>query len=205
MGLEDSRPLGSRALFLGAASLLCRVLACRKYLLCCDKISPLCPWSHLPFYWLLWIIFVTFLYKGCHPDEAINPHMPWENILVCTQAGVLNLCWPGVPRSTLCFSLAQQGMMTTTNQPDVFLFRWCCIAIFCFILSPWCFTHGLPGAAGGWLLTPALSHQGSPRILEWVACPFSRGSSRPRNWTRVSFIAGRFFTNWAIREALSHT
>ena len=26
-----------------------------------------------------------------------------------------------------------------------------------------------------------LSHKGSPRILEWVAYPFSRGSSRPRN------------------------
>ena len=39
-----------------------------------------------------------------------------------------------------------------------------------------------------------LSHQGSPRILEWVAYPFSRGSSRPRNQTRVSCIAGGFFT-----------
>ena len=46
-----------------------------------------------------------------------------------------------------------------------------------------------------------LSHQGSPRILEWVAYPFSSGSSQPRNWTRVSCIAGRFFTNWAIKEA----
>ena len=46
-----------------------------------------------------------------------------------------------------------------------------------------------------------LSHQGSPRILKWVADPFSSGSSRPRIWTRVSCIAGRFFTNWAIREA----
>ena len=44
-----------------------------------------------------------------------------------------------------------------------------------------------------------LSHQGSPRILEWVA--FSSGSSWPRNWIWVSCIAGRFFTNWAIREA----
>ena len=35
-----------------------------------------------------------------------------------------------------------------------------------------------------------LSHQGSPRILEWVAYPFSRGSSRPRNWTGVSCIKG---------------
>ena len=47
-----------------------------------------------------------------------------------------------------------------------------------------------------------LSHEGSPRILEWVAYPFSRGSSWPRNWTGASCIAGRFFTNWAIREAL---
>ena len=33
------------------------------------------------------------------------------------------------------------------------------------------------------------------RILEWVAMISSRGSSRPRNRTRVSCIAGRFFTN----------
>ena len=45
-----------------------------------------------------------------------------------------------------------------------------------------------------------LSHKGSPRILEWVAYPFSRRSSQPRNWTGVFCIAGRFFTNWAIRE-----
>ena len=32
------------------------------------------------------------------------------------------------------------------------------------------------------------------RILEWVAIPFSRGSCRPRDQTRVSRVAGRFFT-----------
>ena len=48
-----------------------------------------------------------------------------------------------------------------------------------------------------------LSHQGSPRILEWVAYSFSSKSSRPRNWTCVSCTAGGFFTNWAIREAVS--
>ena len=40
------------------------------------------------------------------------------------------------------------------------------------------------------------------RILEWVALPFSRGSSQPRDQTQVSCIAGRFFTVWATREAL---
>ena len=38
------------------------------------------------------------------------------------------------------------------------------------------------------------------RILEWVAISFSRGSSWPRNQTQVSYIAGRFFTNWAMRD-----
>ena len=47
-----------------------------------------------------------------------------------------------------------------------------------------------------------LNHKGSPRILEWVAYPFSRASSGSRNQTRVSCIAGRFLTNWTIREAL---
>ena len=48
-----------------------------------------------------------------------------------------------------------------------------------------------------------LSHKGNPRIVEWVAYPFSRGSSRPRNWTGVSCIAGGFFTNWAIWDVQS--
>ena len=40
------------------------------------------------------------------------------------------------------------------------------------------------------------------RILGCVAVPFSRGSSWPRDQTRVSCIADRFFTIWATREAL---
>ena len=49
-----------------------------------------------------------------------------------------------------------------------------------------------------------LSHQGSPWILEWVAYPFSRGFSWPRNPISVSCLAGSFFTSWATREALTH-
>ena len=57
---------------------------------------------------------------------------------------------------------------------------------------------GLPHCR--WILYQ-LNYKGNPRILEWVAYPFSSGSSRPRNWTRIPCTAGRFFTNWAIREA----
>ena len=42
------------------------------------------------------------------------------------------------------------------------------------------------------------------RILECVAFSFSRGSSRPRNQSRVSCITGRFFTHRATREALQY-
>ena len=38
------------------------------------------------------------------------------------------------------------------------------------------------------------------RMLEWIAISFSRGSSRPRNRTWVSHIAGRRLTVWATRD-----
>ena len=39
------------------------------------------------------------------------------------------------------------------------------------------------------------------RILKWLAMPFSRWPSQPRYRIQVSCIAGRFFTDWATREA----
>ena len=45
-----------------------------------------------------------------------------------------------------------------------------------------------------WILYQ-LSHNRSPRILEWVAYPFSSGSSWHRNQTGVSYIKDGFFTN----------
>ena len=53
--------------------------------------------------------------------------------------------------------------------------------------------HGLDSPVHGILQT---------RILEWVAVPFFRGSSQPRDLTQVSHIAAEFFTSWATGEAL---
>ena len=56
-------------------------------------------------------------------------------------------------------------------------------------------TQGLnPGLPHCRQILYQLSHKGSP-VLEWVAYPFSSGSSRPRNQPGVSCIAGGFFTN----------
>ena len=63
-------------------------------------------------------------------------------------------------------------------------------------------TQGLnPGLPHCEQILYQLSHKGSQRILEWVAFPFSSGSSWPRNWTVVFWTSGRFFTSWATREA----
>ena len=53
--------------------------------------------------------------------------------------------------------------------------------------------YSSPGSSVRWVL--------QARILEWVAFPFSRGSSQPRDQTQVSCIAGGLFTKWATREA----
>ena len=81
----------------------------------------------------------------------------------------------------------------------VFYYLWlhldiggCCLAAV--VSNSWGpMDHSPPGSSGHGIL--------QARILEWVAIPFSRGSSRPRNHTQVSCTAGRFFTNWATREA----
>ena len=41
------------------------------------------------------------------------------------------------------------------------------------------------------------------RLLEWIAIPFSRGSSWPKDQTQFSCIAGRFLTIWVTRETRS--
>ena len=64
-------------------------------------------------------------------------------------------------------------------------------------------TQGLnPGLLHYRRILYQLNHKESPRILEWVAYPFSSGSSQRRNRSEVSCIAGRFFTNWAIRDTI---
>ena len=60
-------------------------------------------------------------------------------------------------------------------------------------------TQGLnPGLLHCRQILHHLSNQGSPWILEWVAYPFSRGSSRLTNQTGVSCTADRFFSSWAF-------
>ena len=57
-------------------------------------------------------------------------------------------------------------------------------------VAQWCLTLCIP-------MNYAIYRFLQARILEWVAVPFSRGSSRPRDHTQVSRMAGGLFTSWA--------
>ena len=91
------------------------------------------------------------------------------------------LLWPlhSLGRSLLTFALLYSAFLSSKSEVRVRVASR--IQIFA---TPW--TIHSPSNSPG-------------RILEWVVFPFSRGSSWPRNRTRVSCIADRFFTNWTIR------
>jgi len=50
---------------------------------------------------------------------------------------------------------------------------------------------------------PGISVHGilQARILEWIAIPFSRGTSEHKDQTLVSYLAGRFFTIWTTGKS----
>ena len=68
-----------------------------------------------------------------------------------------------------------------------FVVKWKSLSHVRLFATPWTLIHGILQA----------------RILEWVVFPFPRDLPNPGIKLGVSCIAGEFFTNWAIREALS--
>ena len=68
-----------------------------------------------------------------------------------------------------------------------------CVCVSCSVMSDLCYPmdYSPPGSSLHGIL--------QARILEWVAISFSRGSSRPRDRTQVSCIAGKCFTVWASK------
>ena len=100
--------------------------------------------------------------------------------------------WPGESesesRSVVSYSLWPHGLYSPWNSPGSNT------GVGSLSLLQGIFpTQGLnPGFPHCRWILYQLSHKGSPRILEWVVIPFSRGFSQPRNWTVVSCIAGSF-------------
>ena len=93
----------------------------------------------------------------------------------------LYICNVGIQ---LCLTLRPHGLYSPWNSPGQNT------GVGCHFLLQGIFpTQGSnPGLLHCRRILYQLSHQGNPRILEWVAYPFSSRSSWPRNWTRVSWF-----------------
>ena len=127
-----------------------------------------------------------FLFQGIFPTQGSNcvpcSTCSWlEDSLGCLKLEVTQLC------PTLCDPTdysSWSSPVQNTGVGNLFLLQG--------IFPTQGSNPGLPHCR--WI-PYELSHQGSPKILEWVAYPFSRESSQPKNQTGVSCIAGRFFTS----------
>ena len=102
---------------------------------------------------------------------------------------------PGIPQArtlewvAIAFSNAWKWKVKMKSLSHVWL-----------LVTPWTAAHQAPPSMGFsrqeyWTGVPLPS----PRILEWVAIPFSRGYFWDCDLTQISCLAGRFFTIWATR------
>ena len=150
-------------------------------------VKGLWPWKHLSILIVLWTTWGG-LKKSYQAISPIDPDLighrgilsiVWGVYFVCVFCSVLKFLrqfylvnnienqWSRLVATCLIFVLVNQSCPTLRDSIDY--------------SPPGSSVHGILQA----------------RILEWVAISFSRGSSWPRDWTQLSFIAGRFFTVWA--------
>ena len=128
--------------------------------------------------------------RGGATVHGVAVRQDWvTNTLPCSEAPVHHCAVPSWHTSSPCPALCAQllGFMPVSPTSSILKLWKVKVAQLCPTLcDPMDYT--VPGIL-------------QARILEWVAFPFSRGSSQPRDRTQVSRIAGGFFTCWATREA----
>ena len=158
-------------LFASAYFLLCYELSCFRHVWLCKSVDCSPPGSSAH-----GILQARILERGCHAfllgifPTLLHLHIHRWDTTAWSKA-TFHLC------SGFSFLLTSSGMWKSKSLSHVWLF-----------VTPWMIiAHQAP-----------LFMEFSWEEYEWVAIPFSRGSSQPRDWTTVSCIAGRFFSIWAI-------
>ena len=116
---------------------------------------------------------ICMLMRLCDPETSASPLFASLSFSVCTERKESE----SASHSVVSRSLRPRGLYSPWDSPTQNTG-----------VGSLCLLQGIFPTQGS-------NHKGSPRILEWVAYPFSSGSSRPRNRTGVSCITGTFFTN----------
>jgi len=125
-----------------------------------------------------------------------------------TFCGVLNVClyiiWRNIKLALsrlwkfVCILQSLQQPENKFNSYWILIYGYGCVYMWSVNVTQSCLTlcdpmnYSLPG--------PTVHEILQTRIIEWVAIPFSRGSSQPRDQPQFSGITGGFFTIWATRE-----
>ena len=134
-------------------------------------------------------ISAEYLIMCCHVTWTIIIKWTFGSKLLCSQETILS----GVLNSCCVFFLKIHRKERMTIGFVCLEVKWSEVAQSCPTLcNP--VDCSLPGFSVHGIL--------QARVLEWVTISFSRGSSRPRDRTRVSHIGGRRLNLWAAREAL---
>ena len=124
-----------------------------------------------------------------------TPYSPWnspgQNIEVGSPSLLQGIFSTQVSNPALLYCRWILCQLSHQRRSRVLERKWSCS-----VLSDSLWSHGM--------YLPASSVHGifQAIVLEWVALPFSRGSSHSRDQTWVSCITGGFFTRWAIRETM---
>ena len=147
----------------------------------------------------MWLFFWYMLSKISSIRLKIDPFLAaaaffvWGKLLCAILTFVSSFPWHLY--LLLHLHLETYWNISFTNDPELYFSIYvvpCCAESLSHVqlfVTPWTIIHQTP-------LSMGTLHA---RILEWVAMPSSRGLSQPRDWTQVSYIAGRLFTIWATR------
>ena len=128
----------------------------------------------------------SFISKIWFPTALQIPYMDYSRL--ANQLPSLKFPWTPLSgsRSVLSDSLRPHGLYNPWNSPE----QNTGVGSLSLLQGIFPIQGSNPGLPHCRRIIYQLSHNRSPRILEWVAYPFSSRSSQPRNWTGVSCIAG---------------
>ena len=115
---------------------------------------------------------------------------------------VITLTWPHILNQCLENKRLKWMILFFSSKIKLFFFffnklEFSCFTMFCFCACMLSHFSCVWRSVTLWTVAfqaPLVHGILQARILEWVALPSSRGTSWPRDWTRVSCIAGSFFT-----------
>jgi len=165
---------------------------CQPCCFCCHWVRKLCPTlcdTH-------GLQHTRLLCPPLSPRVCSNscPLSRWCYLTISSSTAPFSFCLQSFPASgsfPMCQLFASDGQSIGNSASATSMKRWKSLSHAQPFATLWTIAHLAPMSMRFFL---------QERIMEWVAIPFSRGSSQTRDQSWVSCIACRFFTIWATKH-----